>query len=181
MEIKCRRFLGWVLLLLIMVMIESCSGCSHSGRRSRDRHQERVERRESNEDRGVRSGSRRSRSSKSHGFNSRKYSEEDIAAIAEGDDYDAMLDCQFAKLNELKQLKDEYFHGEMSDKKAEERMKEIEDKFAPVDKALDVAQREGSLNYNQHKRQMKLMGDYLKVIKTIASRLGSDISSSIDI
>lgn len=168
-------------MLLIMFMMESCSGCSHRGRRSRDRHRERVEQRESSEDTGERSDSRRSRSSKSLGVNSRTYSEEEIAAIAEGDDYDAMLDCEFAKLNELKQLKDEYFQGDMSDRKVEERMKEIEDKFAPVDKALDVAQREGLLTYNQHKRQMKLMGDYLKVIKTIASRLGSDISSLIDI
>ena len=92
-----------------------------------------------------------------------------------------MLDCQFQRLNEIKSLKDEYFRGDMSDKEAEEGLKSIEEKFAPIDKALDEAQSEGQLTYNQHKRQMKLMNEYIKVIKTVATRIGSDITSYIDL
>ncbi|MDE5886022.1 MAG: hypothetical protein K2H46_00360 [Muribaculaceae bacterium] len=180
MKIEYSKFSGWTLLLLIMVMMQSCSGCSHRSRRIRERHRERVEQRVADEDKVERSGSRRARSQRnSSSFGN--LSEEQITSIAEGEDYDAMLDCQFHKLNEIKQLKDEYFRGDMSDKKAEERMNEIEEKFAPIDKALNEAQSEGLLTYNQHKRQLKLMGDYLKVVKAVATRLGSDISSYMDL
>ena len=179
MKIRYSYFSGYIILLLLMVMIESCSGCSHHRRRSRERHRERVERRESNEYSRDRSRSSRSRSL-SNKTSSRNYSEDQIASIAEGEDYDAMLDCQFAKLNELKRLKDEYFRGDMSDKKAEESMKEIEEKFSPVDKALEEAQREGLLTYNQHKRQLKLAGDYIRLVNSIFKRLGYDMSAAID-
>ena len=179
MKINCRRFSSWIILLLLMVMMESCSGCSHRSKRCREHHRERVERRGSNEDRRDRSRSSRSRS-QSNKTSSTNYSEDQIASIAEGEDYDAMLDCQFAKLNEVKRLKDEYFRGDMSDKRAEESMKEIEEKFSPVDKALDEAQREGLLTYNQHKRQMKLVADYIKVASSVANRIGTDISRIID-
>lgn len=92
-----------------------------------------------------------------------------------------MLDCQFGKLNEIKRLKEEYFRGDMPDREVKDRMQAIEDKYSTVDDALKKAEGEGLLTYNQHKRQMKLMGDYLKEVASVGDRLGSDISSLIDL
>ncbi len=179
MKEMCYRFFGWLILLVIMLMSESCSGCSHRNRHARERHRDRIERRDSRNERRDRNNSRESRSQR--GGNSKKYSEEQIASIAEGEDYDAMLDCEFAKLNEAKNLKKEYFQGNMPDKEAENRMKEIEEKYAPVVKALEKADNEGLLTYNQHKRQMKLLGDYIKEANSIFNRLGVDIESALDL
>ena len=179
MKIYRYRFPYLILSLLIMIMMESCSGCSHRSRRGRERQRERVERREA---RTERSDSRSSRRSDSQGrrSSSRTYTEEQIASITEGEDYDAMLDCMFAKINELTSLKNEYFRGDMPDKQVKTRMKEIEEKYAPIEQALDKAQEEGELTYNQHKRQMKLIGDYMNVANSVFNRLGDDLSSVMD-
>ena len=176
MRVLSGRSLGLTLLLTLVLALESCTGCAHRSRRARERHRERVERQQGR--RECNYGSERNSSLKE---TSRKYSREDILNIAEGDDYDAMLDCQFSKLNDIKSLKEEYFRGDMPDKVVEERMQEIEEKYAPIDNALTAAQNEGMLTYNQHKRQLKLMGDYIKIVSSVCNRLGADISTLIDI
>ena len=171
---------SWIILLLMVVMLESCSGCSHRGRRNRERRRERLELRETNDEREDRESSMRSMSHREES-SSINYSSEKIASIAEGNDYDRMLDCLNAKVNDLRSLKNEYFRGNMPDKDVEARMKEIEAKYAPIEKALNDAQNEGLLTYNQHKRQMNIAGKYLKEAKSVFNRLGSDLSSSLDI
>lgn len=172
----CHRSFGFILLLMLTVMLESCAGCTHRSRRARERHRDRVERHDGSADRLH--GRDRNADRDDTG---NRYSSEHIQTVADGDDYDAMLDCQFGKLNEIKRLKEEYFRGDMPDKEVKDRMQAIEDKYSTVDDALKKAEGEGLLTYNQHKRQMKLMGDYLKEVASVGDRLGSDISSLIDL
>lgn len=175
------RFLITCALLGLIVMSEGCAGCSHRHRRARERHKERIEIRanyDSDDDDGRSRRDRRNRSKeRSVGV---RYSAENIQTLAAGEDYDAMLDAMFSKLNELRSLKNEYFRGDMPDKEVESRMKEIEEKYAPVEKALEQAQSDGLLTYNQHKRQMQLIADYMKEVNSVCNRLGFDLSAIMD-
>lgn len=170
------RILCGVLLLMLMVMIESCAGCSHRSRRGRERQRDRTERRERPRDRREGRGHRNQDYEESR--MQTEYTEEYLSNVAKGDDYDEMLDCLFAQSEEVKQLKNEYFRGNLADKDAKSKMEEIGERYQPVVDALEKANNDGDLNYNQHKRQMKLISEYINEMRQIAGRLGDDMDVS---
>ena len=155
--------------LLMMSVMDGCS-CGRRRDRSRERRHERTERSERrSESRGDRRGSSRLTS----------YTAEEIQEIAESDDYDRMLDCLQSEISAIKAMKNRYFNGELTDKQAEEQAKEIRETYAPVYDAIERAGKDGNLNYKQHKRQLKLFGEYLKLMNSVMNRLGSDFEDAI--
>lgn len=172
------RLLMICMLFGLILVSEGCAGCSHRHRRARQLHNERTERSaryDSDDDRSDNPKGRRNKD-----YTTSNYTSEDIQSLAEGNDYDAMLQAMFAQLNELKGVKKEYFRGNMADKEAEKRVNEIKQKYAPVYDKLSEASSSGELNYNQHKKQIKLFGEYQKLLVSILSRLGSDIKQILD-
>lgn len=107
-------------------------------------------------------------------------SSEAICQIANGEDYDKMIDCLFNQLEEIKAVKKEYFKGDLPDKEAKIQMSEIANKYNPIHQTLQKASEEGALNYNQHKRQMKLWGEYVDELNSVAAKLGMDMDGMID-
>ncbi|MBD5303764.1 MAG: hypothetical protein HDS18_03310 [Bacteroides sp.] len=181
------RFLLICMFFGLAFLSEGCTGCAKRQRHARERHRERVESRASSDDddsddNDRRSSSRRKRggSDSDQGYSGAKYSPEEIEILIEGEDYDAMINAMFSQVKELKGVKNEYFKGNMPDKVAEERVEEIKKRYAPLRDKLSQASSEGSLTYNQHKRQVKLFGEYQKLVVSIISRLGNDLESALE-
>lgn len=105
--------------------------------------------------------------------------EDYIQEIAYGEDYEAMLKCLSNGIKELKQVKDLYFAGKLKDKEAREMADAIEEKYKPVKDSLDKANNEGELNYSQHKKQMKLFGEMLKLYNDIFNHVVGDIIDAL--
>lgn len=164
------KILIYVLIGAFCIGVTSCAGCAHRQRKRRERLEHRAESR--SEGRAI----RKSRSERNKN-NYPVVSSEEVANIAEGEDYDEMLEVLSSQLQELKDLKSEYFGGDLSDRSAEERMNEIGEKYKPVMDALEKASSEGALTYNQHKRQMKLFAEYIQLINSLGSRIGEDLSA----
>lgn len=168
----------WCLVLIMMLTVfGSCSGCSHRSRRNRERVRERTEKREGSRDRH----SEKSRGREKIVGDGHIWSETEIESLVETNDYDRMLICLEDEIQEHHNLRKKYFNGGMKDKEAEEKMNGIENRYKPVKECLNKAGSEGELNYNQHKRQMKLMGEYIKEVEAVLNRLGSDAAAFINL
>ncbi|MDE6514291.1 MAG: hypothetical protein K2L05_08930 [Muribaculaceae bacterium] len=169
MGLRKIRFISVILAILLALTFEGCSGGRRRDR-NRERSRERTEQRES-----------RNRSRHERNATSRKaaYSAEEIQEIAESGDYDRMLDCVQSEISDLKAMKNRYFNGELTDKQAEEQTKKIKETYAPVYNAIGRASSDGNLNYKQHKRQMKLFGEYMKLMTSVLDRLGSDFEDAV--
>lgn len=167
------RYLLLAAVISCMFLSEGCSGCAHRQRRVRDRssrHSERVDRREDRE-------SRRHRENGDNIEIKRDYSLDQLKALSESEDYDAMLNALEYQLKELKQLKKVYFKGDMTDNEAKEKIDEINAAYSPIIDKLSKASSDGMLTYNQHKRQMKLVGEYIKLFNSIVNDLGADFGT----
>lgn len=164
-----------LLLLFSVLMIATVGLESCSGRRSRARARERER------DRSEQSSSRRDRSRNTDtgkGVTIGKNSAEYIQEVAQGEDYDRMLALMQDALGEMKSVSKKYFAGNLSDADAENMVKEITERYDPVREALEKAESEGKLNYNQHKKQMRLLGDFLKTYNAIINRVSNDLEKA---
>lgn len=81
----------------------------------------------------------------------RGYSSEEIHEVSASGDYDAMIDALNAGVEECAAVKDEYLEGDMADKEAKRRIKEITERYEPILDKLADADAKGELTYNQHK------------------------------
>lgn len=145
----------------------SCSS-RHSRLRNRDRDQDRREQQKS-----QREHSRKKDTGKIIAIG--KNSEEYILEVAEGEDYDQMLSLMYDALGEMKSVSKKYFTGNLPDAEAEKMVKEINERYRPVKETLEKADSEGKLNYNQHKKQMKLFAELLKIYEEIINRISNDL------
>ncbi|MDE5791769.1 MAG: hypothetical protein K2H96_11155 [Muribaculaceae bacterium] len=169
------RILTYILIGAFCMGVTSCAGCAHRHRKKRERAEYSAqERRERRSDRVSRSGKG------DRDYNYTALSSDNISQIAAGTDYDEMIECLYSQLGEIRSLRKEYFRGNMSDKEVETRMNEIMEKYRPVSEALEKASGEGALNYNQHKKQMKLLGEYMDELNSIGNKLGSDLDQILD-
>lgn len=151
MIMKCLfRIMTYILIGTFCMGVTSCAGCAHRHRKKRERTEYSTK-------------------------ESKERSSDNISLIAEGTDYDDMIECLYSQLGEIRALRKEYFRGNIPDKEVESRMNEIMEKYRPVSEALEKASGEGALNYNQHKKQMKLARDYMEELNSILNRLGRDL------
>ena len=104
--------------------------------------------------------------------------EDYIAEVAEGDDYDEMLKCLKNGIKEIKKVKNDYFAGKLKDKEVESLVDSIQKKYNPVMESLTAADNAGELNYNQHKKQMELVAEMMKLFTEIVNRLGADFDNA---
>lgn len=161
----------WIFSLAIVIF--GNTSCAHRSGHASDRNRSRTERHERRV-RGERGGSRNQDYAQA-----RSYSEEYLQSVAASDDYDAMLDCMFARIDELKALENEYLGGNMPDKVAKAKGDQIVAKYMPVEKALDKANAAGELTYDQHKRQMELVGEYMQELEQVSQRVGNDLMETM--
>lgn len=153
--------------IVLIIVLESCSGCAH--RQRKRMHRNNIER-----------TAEGAVSEENHLADLMDESPEHrLHEIAESGDYDKMLDCMFEQLNEIKKLKNLYFKGNLSDKDAQNEMDKINKKYQPIVDSIEKASGEGALNYKQHKRQMKLFGEYMKELNSIMNKLEGDLKRSM--
>ena len=171
MIFRVHKLLAGLLLLCVCCM---AAGCANSGRRNR-----------ANRDGGrhkTEQESQRHRHSEDPDndyavANDAAVSSDQLAGLSASDDYDGMLDALQGALRRIKSLRNLYFKGGLSDKEFKRRLDEIQDAYAPVLESLQKASSEGNLNYRQHKRQMKLMVEYMKIMAESVSKISGDFES----
>ena len=157
-------------MMIATVGLESCSGRRSRARareRDRDRREHRSSSHEGNRNTDVGSGV-------SYSKNSADY----IQEVAGGNDYDRMLSLMQDALGEMKDVSKKYFAGNLADADAEKMVNEITERYNPVKEALEKADSEGKLNYNQHKKQMKLFADIIKIYNAIINRVVKDLQDA---
>lgn len=163
-----------VCLVVVLTLLESCSGCAHRSRRHRERNRERTERRERSRDRHSDGSSDRNMATSTGHI----WSESEIEDLIETEDYDRMLNCIEDEIKEFQSVRKRYFKGDMKDKEAKEIINEIEQRYQPVSDCLSKADSEGELNYNQHKKQIKLFAKAIKEMQAALNQLGQDVEDN---
>lgn len=159
-----------IIITILLGLTLSLSSCRRH-HRHRDRESIRTERSHSN----------KSHSQVRYSFNNESENEETkavIEEIAQSEDYDKMLNVMMQASADLKKLSKLYLKGNMTDAALQKHIEEIQTMYKPVNSALEAADSEGKLTYNQHKKQMKVMAEYIKTMQYVINRLANDINDS---
>lgn len=114
------------------------------------------------------------------GGDSATYTQEEIAEAAQGNDYDLMLEELETMVEECAVVKEEYLDGNLPDKTARQRVADIEERYQPVTDAINRADSNGELTYNQHKQLMSLQLNALDHMLDAAGRVMDDALDELD-
>ena len=173
MEIKAHKLSLLCLLiisLIIMVGFDSCKSRRH-----------RIQEKERNESTSYRRSERKTERREKREIENKDYKvnrdlaqSDRIQEIAESGDIDAMLKCMENAVAELRQLRKDYFASKLTDREAQERLEEIEQKYQPVMDSLHEAESNGDLRYKDHKKQMKLIAQVFKEFAAAVNTLQND-------
>ena len=161
------------LILSSVLMIGFLDSCK--SRRHRIQEKERTER--TSQRRSERRSDRREKretENKDYKFNRDLAKSDRIQEIADSGDIDAMLRCMENAVAELRQLRKDYFASKLTDREAQERLEEIEQKYQPVMDSLHEAESNGELRYKDHKKQMKLIAQVFKEFAAAVNTLQND-------
>ena len=149
-----------------------CTSCRHRSSHSRNREKERNERI---------SERKHDRSSNTEEDDIQIDMQEDyISNLVETENYDAMFKCLNNEIKEIRKLKNDYFGGKLTDNEVKERAMLIEKKYEPIVKKLEEADSNGELNYNQHKKQLNLISERIKIYIEIFNKLGDDFENAFN-
>lgn len=114
------------------------------------------------------------------GSDSVAYTQEEITEAAQGNDYDLMLEQLEAMVDECGAVKEEYLEGNLPDKTARQRVADIEERYQPVVEAINRADGDGELTYNQHKQLTSLQLNALDHLIDAAERVMGDAIDELD-
>lgn len=160
---KLNKILSITLLIMLTIELSGCAGCAH-------RQKRRVSEQRTYRDRELKSDVKGNRDR-----DLPMLSAEKVESLARSNDYDAMIDCLSDELVQIKKLRKDYFRGNMTDKEAEKRMQDIVETYRPIMDAIEQASSNGDLNYNQHKKQIKLLGEYMSEVNSVGKKFSEDI------
>lgn len=91
-----------------------------------------------------------------------------------------MLEELETMVEECAVVKEEYLDGNLPDKTARQRVADIEERYQPVTDAINRADSNGELTYNQHKQLMSLQLNALDHMLDAAGRVMDDALDELD-
>ncbi len=91
------------------------------------------------------------------------FTKEEIQRLSASNDYDAMLEALTYVIKDCNAVKDEYLDGNLTDKDAGQKIIDIKERYQPIIESLIVAEENGELTYNQHKKVLELFGGIMGI------------------